>query len=243
MNNSSHKSIAIIPARSGSKGLPRKNVLELKGKPLLGYSIEAAIESGVFDEVMVSTDSKLYSEIARKFGASVPFLRDESLSLDTTSVWDVVRDIIKKYDDFGKRFDMFCLLQPTSPLRKPEDIRNAYNILREKASVAVISVCEPEHSPLLCGRLYNDESLDGFFSRELPFQRQKLDKYYRVNGAIYFAYVQEFLKDDFLYRKGSFAYIMDQERSIDIDTKFDFVMAEALLQSIDTATEESNVHF
>ena len=114
------KSIAIIPARSGSKGLIDKNIRLLCGKPMLAYSIEAAEKSEIFDVVHVSTDSEQYAEIAKNYGADVPFLRGEELSNDTANTWDVVRYVLKKYKELGKYFDVVMVLQPTSPLRTKE---------------------------------------------------------------------------------------------------------------------------
>ena len=111
------KNIAMIPARSGSKGLKDKNIRLLNGKPLLAYSIEAAIQSKLFDEIMVSTDSSYYADIAEKYGAKVPFLRSEGNSSDSASSWDTVQEILSFYRNAGEEFDSFCLLQPTSPLR------------------------------------------------------------------------------------------------------------------------------
>ena len=155
------RNLAIIPARSGSKGVKDKNIKVLCGKPLMGYTIEAALESGMFDEVMVSTDSEVYAGIARRYGAQVPFLRSEATSTDTASSWDMVEEVLNGYRKLGKSFDTFCLLQPTSPLRNSEDIKNAYKMYEEKADLAVVSVCEAEHSPLWCGHLpENGEFID-----------------------------------------------------------------------------------
>lgn len=224
------KNIAIIPARSGSKGLPNKNVKELCGKPLMAYTIEAALRSNCFDEVMVSTDSEVYAEIARKNGASVPFIRSETTSTDNASSWDTVEEVLSEYEKRGYLFDSFCLLQPTSPLRTAEDICAAYDIFNKKASFAVVSVCEAEHSPLWCGLLGEDNELNCFIDRNSMKQRQAGGKYYRLNGAIYIVTTELFRKDRFLYQKGSYAYIMDTRKSIDIDTIHDFEYAEFLIQ-------------
>ena len=120
------KNIAIIPARSGSKGLKDKNIRNLNGRPLLAWTIEAAVRSGEFDEIMVSTDSEAYAEIARRYGADVPFLRSPATATDTASSWDTVAEVLENCRERGSTFDTFCLLQPTSPLRNAEDIRNAY---------------------------------------------------------------------------------------------------------------------
>lgn len=225
------KLIGIIPARSGSKGLKDKNIRALVGKPLLAYTIQAAQDSGIFDEIMVSTDSEKYAEIAREWGANVPFLRSVRQSSDTASSWDVVKEVLERYVGMGKEYDSFCLLQPTSPLRSVDDIRKAYEIFLNSA-IAVISLCEVEHSPLLCNRLPEGNSLKGFIQKGDNKQRQAAGKFYRINGAIYFVKINEFYKDDFLYREGSYGYIMPKERSIDIDTELDFRLAETMMGGV-----------
>lgn len=224
------KNIAIIPARSGSKGVKDKNIRNLCGKPLMAYTIEAAIKSGEFDEVMVSTDSEKYAEIARKSGANVPFLRSKATASDTASSWDMVDEVLLNYEKLGKSFDTFCLLQPTSPLRTMEDIKDAYQIYRDKAVFAVVSVCEAEHSPLWCGHLPINHEFINFVQPENLKQRQAGRKFYRLNGAIYIVNISRFEKDRQLYKKGSFAYIMSQEKSIDIDTEIDFKLAELMFE-------------
>lgn len=223
------KNIAIIPARSGSKGVKDKNIKDLCGKPLMAYTIEAAINSGCFDEVMVSTDSDYYAEIAKEYGASVPFLRSERTASDTASSWDMVEEVLSKYENRGDQFDAFCLLQPTSPLRTANDIKSAYQLYQERADFAVVSVCEAEHSPLWCGHLPDDREFVGFVEAENMKQRQAGGKFYRLNGAIYIVNIERFREDRFLYKKGSYAYIMKQESSVDIDTEYDFELATFIL--------------
>ncbi len=222
------ENLAIIPARSGSKGLPDKNIIDYKGKPLLAHSIEAAIKSGCFSEVMVSTDSERYAEIARLYGANVPFLRSKATATDSASSWDMVEEVLQKYESRGKCFDTICLLQPTSPLRDAEDVKNAYHLFVEKANFAVVSVCEVDHSPLWCGQLPISGEMDGFIQRESMVRRQDAGTYYRLNGALYIVDVKRFREDRFFYQKGSFAYIMPRERSVDIDTEMDLRIAEAM---------------
>lgn len=219
------KNIAIIPARSGSKGLKDKNIRILNGKPLIAYSIEAAIQSCQFDEVMVSTDSVRYAEIAKEYGAAVPFIRSAETASDTASSWDMVDEVLDGYRKNGIIFKTFCLLQPTSPLRTAEDIKAAYKLYEEKASFAVVSVCEAEHSPLWCGHLPENNEFVGFIAEENQRQRQAGVKFYRLNGAIYIVNTDRFATDRNLYVEGSYAYIMSQERSVDIDTELDFKLA------------------
>ncbi len=223
------RNLAIITARSGSKGLPGKNIKLLNGKPLMAYSIEAALKSGEFNTVMVSTDSGEYGKIAEKYGAEVPFLRSERTSSDSASSWDAVEEVLKYYEGMGQSFDTFCLLQPTSPLRDDNDIVEAYKIYRNKNAIAVLSFTELDHPLEWCGQIDNSLSIDGFLKRENDLQRQRMTKSYRPNGAIYIVSVQEFRKDRFLYRSGAYAYIMPQEKSVDIDTDFDLRLVEFIM--------------
>ena len=222
--------IAIIPARSGSKGLPNKNIRLLAGKPLIYYTIKAALDSEVFDVVHVSTDSKDYADLARSLGADVPFLRSASSASDTASSWEVVKEVLSMYGNFESHFDTFMLLQPTSPLRNSQDVRNAYNLFYEKSAFSVVSVCEVDHSPLQCGVISGDLTMNDFINRAALYQRrQELKKYYRPNGAIYLASVEAFLTLNSIYSDRCYAYIMDKRRSIDIDEDFDFDICEMIL--------------
>lgn len=225
------KNLAIIPARSGSKGLIDKNIRLINGEPLISYSIRAAVESGMFDEVMVSTDSEKYAKIAKECGASVPFLRSKENAGDHASSWDAVREVLKQYEELNRAFDTIALLQPTSPLRESRDIIDGYKLFHEKNADSVIGVCEVEHSPLLCNLIGDDLSLDNFVSSEIyTTPRQKLPKYYRVNGALYIVRVKKSTDIPDLYDSKCYAYIMPQEKSIDIDSIIDFQMAEMIME-------------
>ena len=225
------KNIAIIPARSGSKGLRDKNIKLLDGKPLMAYTIEAAKASGQFDVIHVSTDSERYAEIAGNCGADVPFLRDQDLAGDTAGTWDVLRAVLRKYEDLGKQFDMVTLLQPTSPLRAAEDIKGACELFEKKDADSVVSVCMTEHSPLLCNTLDGNLSMKDFIDMEKVGRRQGLPDYYRLNGAIYIQKVPLMMEGATLYGDKSYAYVMKKEKSVDIDDAFDFLMAEAVVKS------------
>ncbi len=225
------RNIAIIPARSGSKGLKDKNIKILNKKPMIQYTIESAIQSNMFDEIMVSTDSNLYAEIAVECGAKVPFLRSEKYSNDTASSWDVVKEVLYKYEKMGKKFDTVTLLQPTSPLRSKDDIINAYNLFREKEANTVVSVCEVDHSPLLCNTLNDDLCMDNFLDKNVVNSpRQKLGTYYRLNGAIYIVNVEFLKNNEYIYENKSYASVMSKENSIDVDDITDFKIAEALIK-------------
>lgn len=223
------KNIAIIPARSGSKGLKDKNIKELCAKPLMAYTIEAAIKSNLFDCIHVSTDSEEYSIIARKYGADVPFLRDKEFATDTASTWDTVKNVLNKYAELGEEFDVVTILQPTSPFRTSEDICNAFQLFCDKDALSVVSVCEVDHSPLLCNTLETDLSLNQFIDMKKVTRRQDMSTFYRINGGIYMLHVK--ILDDIgeLYGVRSYAYIMEKDKSIDIDDEIDFKVAECMM--------------
>lgn len=224
------RSIAIIPARSGSKGLKDKNIKELCDKPLIAYSIEAALESKMFYTVMVSTDSEKYAEISRHYGAEVPFLRSAETSGDSAGSWDVVREVLNEYRKLGKAFDNVMLLQPTSPLRTSEDIINAFSLKEKKKANAIVSVCEMDHSPLWSNTLPDSLSMENF-SRSKDLPRQQLETYYRVNGTIYLIDTDCVYNDKRIYENNCYAYIMPKERSVDIDTELDFIIAETIIKT------------
>lgn len=224
------KNLAIIPARSGSKGLKDKNIKLLNGKPLLAYSIEAAKESGIFNEIMVSTDSEEYADIAEKWGASIPFLRNDELSNDTASSWDVVKDVVRRYKELGTEFDTVTLLQPTSPLRTSDDIVNGYEVMVEKAANFVVGVCEMDHSPLWANTLPEDHSMENFIRPELvKMPRQSIPTYYRINGALYIVKIDYLMKSRNIYEEKSFATVMRKQNSVDIDDQMDFTIAEVTM--------------
>jgi CMP-N,N'-diacetyllegionaminic acid synthase len=224
------KIIAVIPARSGSKGIKDKNIRHLAGKPLMAHTILAAENSGVFDEIFVSTDSSHYADIAKECGASVPFLREYSLATDTASSWDVALNALAQYRNTGYNFDVVVLLQPTSPLRIADDIKDAIKLYRTKNANAVVSVCEADHSPLWCNTLPDDLSLTKFIRESIKSKpRQLLKKYYRINGALYIVDANYLIRSTNIYRARCFAYIMPKMRSIDIDDEYDFLFAEMLM--------------
>lgn len=224
--------LAIIPARGGSKRLPRKNVMKLAGKPLIAWTINAAKKSKFIDRLIVSTDDQEISLISKQYGADVPFMRPASLSSDTATSIDVVLHALDELDEGGDQYDYVMLLQPTSPLRTTEDIDGAVKQLIEKNSQAVISVCKAEHHPLWCNTLGDDLSMEGFLSDEILNQRsQDLPDYYRLNGAVYLVDVKtlrEMGHPTFFFKENATAYVMPLDRSIDIDNKNDFVSAEVL---------------
>ena len=224
------RSIAIIPARSGSKGLKDKNIRMLDGMPLMAHAIKVALDSGCFDVVHVSTDSEKYAGIAREYGADVPFLRSDEMSSDTASTWTVVSEVLEKYRALGQEFDSFMILQPTAPLRTPDNIQEAFALMEQKNATSVISVCEADHSPLKYKTIPETGTLENFSDRRSDRPRQQIETYYLINGAIYLVKIHdgtEFPSD--VYADNAYAYYMDRLDSIDIDDEDDLILAEFLI--------------
>lgn len=221
--------IAIIPARGGSKRLPNKNILPLAGKPLIVWTIEAALESQLFDMVLVSTDSQAIAEVSKNAGACVPFLRPAELATDTATTDAVIQHMVEWVEAQHGVVARITLLQPTSPLRDAMSIQEATVLYERKGALAVISVCELDHPIQYCNTLSADLSMAGFISAAVNIRSQELEPYYRLNGAIYI-FDRRFvgmLSD--IYSAHSFAYIMDKTKSVDIDDEFDFYLAEFML--------------
>ncbi|HBA04288.1 MAG TPA: CMP-N-acetlyneuraminic acid synthetase, partial [Clostridium sp.] len=190
---------------------------------------EAAIESDIFTDIVVSTDSEEYASISKRYGASIPFLRPDELASDIASSADMIVYTIQRLKELGKVYDYFVLLQPTSPLRKASDIKNAVDLLIENKLDSVVSVCEAEHSLSIYNTLGDSLSLEGFINKNSATRRQDDKKYYRINGSIYISNVKKYLSERDFYGKKSKAYIMSRESSIDIDTGLDFKIAEYIM--------------
>lgn len=217
--------LAIIPARGGSKRLPRKNVLDLNGKPLIAWSIEAGVKSSYINKVLVSSDDSEILEISKQYGAET-IIRPDELASDTATTFDAIKHSIEN----SEPYDYVILLQPTSPLRDTKQINEAIDLLIEKNADAIVSVCEMDHSPLWSNTLDDSLSMEGFLKNEVLNKRsQDLETYYRLNGAIYICKTEKLLEEEsFFLKENIFAYVMDRESSIDIDEEIDFRIAETI---------------
>ena len=223
--------LAIIPARGGSKGLLGKNIKSLNGKPLIAYSIEAALQSNVIDRVIVSTDSVEIAEIALKYGAEIPFMRPSYLAEDSSLAVDNYIYTIERYEkECEVKVDAFCVLQPTSPLRISNDIDNAVNIFYGKKADSVISYCEEHHPVSWHKHLESDGRLSDIITDQKIKNRQDIKPTYYPNGAIY-VFKSSIIKLGQYYSDKTFAYVMPRVRSVDIDVLDDFKLAEFLMDS------------
>ena len=223
--------LALITARGGSKGLPGKNVKLLNGKPLIAYTIKAAIDAKCFDKIVVSTDDENIAKVAEQYGAEVPYLRPAHLANDTAKSIDVVLDIINFYDREGYQFERLFLLQPTSPLRTPKDIQNVMNLMREGVE-SVVAVKEAPSHPGTYFKMDNQQIPLSSIRAFANVNRQELGSYYKINGAAY-CIDWNFLKvKKTLYGNNTLGYVMPKERSIDIDDEIDFQLAELLIKNL-----------
>lgn len=219
--------IAIIPARSGSKGLKDKNIIDLCGKPLIAYSIEAALETGLFDHVIVSTDSEHYANIAQHYGAEV-MMREEALSNDKATTFMVLEDILK--NRLQESIDYFVLLQPTSPLRTSKHITEAIEKFESKIEHFdfLVSMKEAEHAKVLVNPIDDDESLK-YFDTDFSNYRRQGYKDYSPNGAIFIAKPDSYLEQKHFFGAKALSYIMSAEDSVDIDGALDLIIAKSII--------------
>jgi len=216
--------IAIIPARGGSKGLPRKNIKILHGKPMIAYAIEEAFKSKYISEVIISTDSDEIAEIAIKLGASCPFMRPNTIASDESRAIDVYKYTIDRLSEMRReQIDEFVVLQPTSPLRTVDDIDGAIKLFIENRADSVISYSEEQHPIRWHKYITSDLKFNNIFNDTIE-NRQKNQPSYYPNGAVY-VFRSSLLSTDTYYSDSSYAYIMPRSRSVDIDTIDDFLYA------------------
>lgn len=222
--------LAIITARANSKRLPGKNIRILGGKPLFVWSVQAGLSCPRVARTVVSTDSSEYQRIAIEAGADCPWLRSPALAADTTSSADVVEDVLDRLGGDVRNYRGLVLLQPTSPLRTAEDIAGALALFEARNAPAVVSVSETECPPAWMGRLPADLKMDEFVQPQFRGLRsQDLGTWYRLNGAVYVIGIEEFRREHGFIPPGTLGYVMPRERSVDVDTAFDFTLASFLL--------------
>jgi len=228
------KILGLIPARGGSKGVPNKNIRLLNNKPLIAHTIETATKSELLTDVVVSTDDHKISDVSKCFGANVPFLRPEHIATDEAKTIDVCLHAINYFQKNGMNFEILVLLQPTSPLRSVHDIDGTINLLlnhKKNSCITLSSVgsCHPNY-------IYRRKSLEvDIFSPLITHQvigerRQEFEDYYYRNGAVYAVRTDFLLKNNLIMDKESLGFIMPEIRSVNIDTEFDFIMAEKLIE-------------
>lgn len=226
-----HRIVCVIPARSGSKGLPGKNIKMLLGKPLIAHTIGQARRSGFIDRVIVSTDSALIAKISKRYGAEVPFIRPKRLASDRASTIDVLLhavDWIETVDRY--EFDLLVLLHASAPLRSVNDIDNCIKLLGERKVSNVFSVCEARRNPYFnMVEVVNGTTVRLVKKRNFT-ARQEAPSVFDVNASIYVWRKDALKKEKAVIIKGSRVYVMPMERSVDIDDELDFKIAEMLMK-------------
>ena len=225
------ETLAIIPARGGSKGLPGKNILSLAGIPLITHTINAALEAESVGRLIVSTDDEAIATVARESGAEVPFLRPAALSDDTASGVDACLHALGYANDsLDYHPELVVYLQPTSPMRSAADIDAAVKLLHDRNADSVVSVKAVTEYPQWMKKMDGEQRISPLFEElEITAARQNLEKSYILNGAIYLSTTEALLKHRNFYGSDTRGYLMPEERSIDIDTLNDFLMAQALI--------------
>jgi CMP-N,N'-diacetyllegionaminic acid synthase len=213
--------LAIIPARGGSKGLPRKNIIDLAGKPLIAWTIEASLKSKYITKTIVSSDDKEILSISKEYGAEV-IKRPDHLASDYATSESVVKHVIDYLESIGEMFDIVVLLQPTSPLRSYKNIDSAFEVMFDSKATAVISVYEVDNKMLKTFSKNNSGFLYGISNNKYSFmRRQDLPKIYMPNGSIYIINTKSFKEVNSFMTNKTLSYIMSKEKSRDIDERID----------------------
>ncbi len=224
--------LAIIPARSGSKGLPDKNIKIINGKPLIAWSIEAGLKSKYIDRLIVSTDSEKYAEIAKDFGAEVPFIRPDKISTDESSRKDVIKHSLDFFKNKNELYDYIVLLEPTSPLTTETDIDTGIEkLLLDKSaeSIVGVSLSEVSHPDFLVNLKNGFLNFINENQKSSVIRRQDLEDLYFYDGTLYISEVDKYLEKEFYHEK-TLGYVTPKWKSLEIDDMYDFIMVEAIMQ-------------
>ena len=226
--------IAVITARGGSKRIPKKNIKEFMGRPMLAYAIEAARGAGIFDEIMVSTDDSEIAEIARRYGASVPFMRSERTSGDHAITYDVLEEVLGEYRKLGREFDDLCCIYPCVPFLKAVSLRDAYGLMKSKGANAVLPVCRYP-VPVEWAMRMNGGVLTAGDVEKQKIRSQDLQPAWFDAGMFYFYRTETFLKERTTLFPNTLGYAIDESECQDIDTPEDWKMAEMKYKILNAA--------
>lgn len=224
------KILAVIPARGGSKGIPRKNIVLINGKPLIQYTIDEARKSQYIDSIIVSTDDKEIAKTSYELGAEVPFLRPRELAEDSTKTIDVLIDIIQK---LKQQYDYLLLLQPTSPLRRVFHIDGAIQKIIDTGQLSLVSICKVKEHPVLMRTITKDGQLKKLINTNSTVRRQDFSDYYIVNGAIYINKLDDNFTNQTSLNDNILPYIMEQKYSLDIDEPQDLKKLKLVIQEFE----------
>lgn len=222
--------LAIIPARGGSKGIPKKNITIINGKPLIQYTIDEAKNSKYLDRLIVSTDDKEIAEVAEKCGAEVPFLRPEELATDNAKTIDALIHTVTELEKIGSKYDYVVLLQPTQPLRKSWHIDEAIQKIVETNEESLVSISEVKEHPILMRTIDEYGKVKNLMKISSTVRRQDFPSFYKVNGAIYINKINENFTENTSLNDNKLAYLMDREYDLDIDEPIDLELFKLILK-------------
>lgn len=225
--------LAIIPARGGSKRIPRKNVKSFLGKPIIAYSIEAAFNSGLFDEVMVSTDDTEIAKIAIQYGASVPFMRSDKTANDFATTFDVIQEVLQEYELLNKKFDFTCCIYACAPFVTNEKLINSFQVLQENKFDSVFPIM-PYGFPIQRALRKEEDKVSFFYPQFSLSRSQDLEKSFHDAGQFYWLNTAECMKKKQILTKNSGSIVLSELEGQDIDNEVDWKLAELkyeLLQS------------
>ena len=228
----SKRVLSLILARSGSKGLPKKNIRLLQGKPLIAWSIEASKNSFYIDDLLVSTDSKEIADIAKQYGAEAPFLRPANLASDSASTIDAIIHALDWLESRNRYYEIIVLLEPTSPLREPEDINRCLEMMQENRVSSVVSVSQVENMhPMFLFHLGEEKKLHPY-SQKQPnsVRRQDITPLFFLDGSVYCSEIDALRARKGFYHEDTSGYVVPKWKSLEIDDEDDFVMVEALMK-------------
>lgn len=225
--------LGIIPARGGSKGIPRKNIKILADKPLISWTIEEALKSTFLDRVILSSEDNEIIEVAKKYDCDIPFIRPKELAMDDTPAIDVVLHALEAIEE---KYDFIVLLQPTSPIRKAFHIDEAISFLIKNESQSLVSVCEVKKSPFWMFTIDRHNNLKPIFESNIPLRRQDSPQIYILNGAIYIASPSFLNINKTFLDKETISFIMDAKASFDIDDELDWTICQTIIN--DAALEQ-----
>lgn len=234
------RKIAIITARGGSKRIPKKNIKLFCNKPMIAYSIEAALESNLFDEVMVSTDSEEIAEVAKKYGASVPFMRSAKTSNDFATTADVILEVLSCYKERGKEFEYACCIYPTAPFLTSERLKEAMDVMETEKPIEVMPVVAFSYPPQRSYILDDNHQLKFKYPEYMEARSQDLEKMYHDAGQFYIYRVEPYIKANGRIKEGISPLVIPEIEVQDIDNEEDFQIAELKYQMLkQLLTEEA----
>lgn len=229
--SSTKKNIAIIPARSGSKRIPQKNIKEFLGKPIIAYSIEAALNAGIFDEVMVSTNCAEIASVAKEHGAQVPFLRSHETAGDDSIIVDVLVEVVNTYASIGKEFDFVCCIFATAPLLESASLKESLQLLENTGADSIIPVIKFDLPIQRAFKISEQDKLEWFFPEFQLTRTQDLESSFHDSGQFYWVKTDILVNSHAIYTDNTRAFLLDTQTAQDIDTEADWKKAESKFHS------------